>query len=340
MSETSRKRTFGTLVTKKSASAIVVFVCLLISSFQGSLGYSLPRTPRSISEKGFTVRPRGWTPTKVQNNAHTRQNYNLVSGLKKEPTRKGYYAGLENEHARTSTALFQRNALPEEGDEGPSSLPQQDDLFDGRTTLILVGGQSLLIVAAAIAAAILQTPNWGFGPNIVFDLKSIGGGFLLALPLGGLAAALDLIEDRFPALQDVTKATQRSILALMGGTFKPLFAFFTALALGLAAGFGEEMLFRGILQYELANRFGPVLAVGAASIVFGALHAVTPLYAFLATLASVYFGAIYLAFDNLAVPIWCHTIYDVGALYYAHWTVCQLTQQERNEIAFWEGPGK
>jgi len=109
----------------------------------------------------------------------------------------------------------------------------------------------------------------------------------------------------------------------------------------LAAGFGEEMLFRGVLQYEIASRFfgGAVTGVTLSSIVFGALHAVTPLYAGLATIASVYFGSIYLWSDNLAVPIACHTVYDIGALFYAHWTVCQLPLAEIKALATWEGPG-
>jgi uncharacterized protein len=220
-----------------------------------------------------------------------------------------------------------------------STPEKEDDLFDGRTTLALVGGQSVIIVAAILAAFVLGTPNWGLGPGVSFNLDALQVGTLCTVPLFALAAALDLIEDRFPALQDVTKATYRSVLALLGGTFKPTLALVTATALGLVAGLGEEMLFRGVLQYELAERFGPWIAVGVASIVFGVLHAVTPAYAALAGMASLYFGSLYLYFDNLGIPIFCHAIYDVGALYYAHWTVSQLPAGERKALANWKGPG-
>jgi membrane protease YdiL (CAAX protease family) len=213
-----------------------------------------------------------------------------------------------------------------------------DDQFNVKTTIFLVGGQSLLIAAAIAIAYVIGTPNFGFGPNISFDLASLKTGALLTLPLGLLAALLDLVEDRFPALQDVTTATQRSVLALMGGTLKPGFALATSVLLGLAAGVGEEMLFRGILQYELCGRFGTTVALGLSSVIFGALHAVTPLYAILASLASLYFGALYLMTDNLAVPIACHAIYDVGALLFAHWTVTRLTETERRDLSMWEGP--
>jgi membrane protease YdiL (CAAX protease family) len=213
-----------------------------------------------------------------------------------------------------------------------------DELFDVRTTLSLVGGQSVLIVVAVAVAAALGTPNFGLGPKIDFGAPSLTQGFLMTLPLGILAYALDLIEDSVPALQDVTKATQRSVLAFLGGSFKPLIGLSTSVALGLAAGLGEEMLFRGVLQYETGLRTGDVVAVALTSIIFGALHAVTPLYALLASLASVYFGYLYLSSGNLAVPISTHAIYDIGALFYAHWTVAQLSEAEKVDLLEWQGP--
>ena len=132
---------------------------------------------------------------------------------------------------------------------------------------------------------------------------------------------------------------RRSVLALMGSTFKPRLGLFVAVLLGTAAGLGEEMLFRGVLQYELIGRLGTVIGVGLSSVVFGLLHAVTPAYAFLATLASVYFGFLYLHTGNLAVPIITHGLYDVLALMYAHWCVANLSPTEQKALAEWEGPG-
>ncbi|VEU45055.1 unnamed protein product [Pseudo-nitzschia multistriata] len=221
------------------------------------------------------------------------------------------------------------------GDE-TNNETTDDKLFDFKTTIALVGGQSLLIVVAAIAAKFVGTPNFGLGPNIDFGLAAIGKGILWSLPLGALAVALDFVEDRFQALQDVTKATQSSVLSLLGGTFKPVLGGLTALALGIAAGFGEEMLFRGVLQADLASRTASeVVAVGLSSVIFGALHAVTPLYAILATLASVFFGWLYLATGNLAVPIATHAFYDWAALLYAHWTVTNMSESEQQSLLAW-----
>ena len=232
--------------------------------------------------------------------------------------------------------LESSNSDAEVSDAGDSD----DKLFDAKTTIALVGGQSVLIGVAAIAAKFVGTPNYGLGPGIDASLPYILQGLLWSIPLGLLAVALDFVEDKFPGLQEVTKATQSSVLSLLGGTFKPFLGITTALALGAAAGIGEEMLFRGVLQFELGSRLGSeVIAVGLTSIVFGALHAVTPLYAGLAALASVYFGWLYLATGNLMVPIVTHAFYDWAALLYAHWTVANMSDAEQQSLLEWRFGG-
>ena len=158
------------------------------------------------------------------------------------------------------------------------------------------------------------------------------------MPLFALAAVLDVVEKYVPALEDVSKATSRSVLALMGGERKPLLALAISIGLGAAAGWGEEMLFRGVLQSELSDNIGELLALGSSAVIFGALHAVTPLYALLAGVASLYFCELFIQYDNLAVPIVCHGLYDVGALMAAHWSVSGLTEDERIALANWEPP--
>lgn len=209
----------------------------------------------------------------------------------------------------------------------------KDPIFNGQMTISLIGGQSLLIVGSIIAAYILHTPNYGLGSNFSLTATAMQQGALATLPLFGLAAFLDIFEERVQALKDVSRATQRSVLALLGTTRKPVIALMTAVALGLAAGIGEEMLFRGIFQSEMTSRFGSIAAISSTSVVFGALHAVTPLYAFLASVASVFFGLLFQNSDlNLAVPIVAHTLYDVGALLWAHYTVTGMPQEEQMEI--------
>jgi len=241
--------------------------------------------------------------------------------------------------ARTKVAL----AAEENNDtsESDTSFP-----FSLLTAITLVGGQSILIAVSVAIAAFLKVPNYGLGESFVINGAAIQTGALTTLPLFFIAYALDFVEDKVPALQQVTKATQRSVLAMMGGEFNFGTALLVSGALGAAAGIGEEMLFRGLLQTQLLQL--PALAsipgwisVLITSIIFGALHAITPLYAIIATIASMYFGYLFLwtadSYQqlNLAIPIICHALYDVGALLWAHYEVSKMTRQEQIELNQW-----
>jgi uncharacterized protein len=249
------------------------------------------------------------------------------------------FLSIHQQNPRSKIILFE---APENQDDildiENSSDADDDKLFNIQTTISLVGGQSVLVGVAALAAAVVGTPNFGLGPGFSLSWDALTYGTLLSLPLGVLAIVLDVVEERVPALQDVTKATQRSVLALLGGKWKPAVAVITALALGIAAGVGEEMLFRGVLQYELEARLGGFVAVTVASLIFGALHAVTPLYAFLASLASIYFGWLYTSSGNLTVPITTHAVYDFLALLYCHYEVSKMTTAEQRALAEWKAP--
>ncbi|MGC4002058.1 MAG: CPBP family intramembrane metalloprotease [Pirellulales bacterium] len=123
---------------------------------------------------------------------------------------------------------------------------------------------------------------------------------------------------------------------LMEMRVRPLFATLSIphlLILSAAAGFGEELLFRGLLQPLLIvvfdmfeTRPGVAWAViGLTSLAFGALHALSPVYFVLATVMSVYLGWLMLRTENLAVPILVHALYDAVALIW----LCKADSPER-----------
>lgn len=177
----------------------------------------------------------------------------------------------------------------------------------------------------------------GLGVGFSLSLDAAVQGIQWTIPLFGIAAVMQLIEPHSPALQGVTKATQRSVLAVMGRARRPLFALLVSILLGAAAGWGEEWLFRGVFQSALSGKFSSSTALAITGIVFGLLHAVTPIYALLAGAASFYFGWVYIQSGNLAVPMICHAVYDVGALLWAHYSVTSMSAKEQDEIL--EGPG-
>ena len=86
------------------------------------------------------------------------------------------------------------------------------------------------------------------------------------------------------------------------------------ISLSLAAGVGEEMLFRGLLQDWVASWMGPIVAVAAGALAFGACHAVSKPYLVLTTIIGVFFGILYVLTGNLVAPIVCHAAYDVVAM--------------------------
>jgi membrane protease YdiL (CAAX protease family) len=155
--------------------------------------------------------------------------------------------------------------------------------------------------------------GWLFGPSAFATLRWTISGLLF-----GLLAALPMIAGFFLLLQSEYRSIKRirqifndvAIPFLVGSTW------FDLAVLSLMAGIGEEMLFRGVAQAALDNWLGPWLGLALASVLFGLLHALTPAYALLASLAGAYLGVIWLATGNLLVVIEAHALYDFIALSY------------------------
>ena len=83
--------------------------------------------------------------------------------------------------------------------------------------------------------------------------------------------------------------------------------------ISLLAGFGEEFLFRGLIQTKLG--------IVAASVIFGLFHAVSPAYVIAATIMGFYIGAAYQMSGGLLVPVQIHFVYDLAALVYIRYFV-------------------
>lgn len=79
------------------------------------------------------------------------------------------------------------------------------------------------------------------------------------------------------------------------------------IVISVLAGFGEELFFRGFLQ--------PRIGIAAASVIFGALHALTFGYFLLAAAMGFYLGWLLQHTGNLLVPMAVHSLYDIFALH-------------------------
>jgi len=140
--------------------------------------------------------------------------------------------------------------------------------------------------------------------------------------LWGLAATGPMLlgfwmMERFPwgPLADLQRDVERLVIPL----FRECSIVELAL-LSLAAGVGEEMLFRGLFQHGLAEWLGPPwgawIALGVASVVFGLAHMLSVTYAILATVIGLYLGLLLIWNENLLVPAIAHGLYDFVALCY------------------------
>jgi membrane protease YdiL (CAAX protease family) len=84
------------------------------------------------------------------------------------------------------------------------------------------------------------------------------------------------------------------------------------LILASIAGLSEELLFRGVIQPWIESSWGMTAGLVGSNIIFGLAHAITPLYAVLATFVGIYLS---LSLDyggdrNLLVPVVIHGLYD------------------------------
>ena len=149
--------------------------------------------------------------------------------------------------------------------------------------------------------------------EVEFHLSFLGWGGLAALPLISLMVVLDRISSGpWGELRDLIR---RDIV--------PQFARLSLLELAvisLAAGVGEELLFRGFIQNGIASWFGStwgaLFALAVASLLFGFAHSISSAYVIAATLVGLYLGSLALSFGNIWVPMATHSVYDFLALVY------------------------
>lgn len=133
----------------------------------------------------------------------------------------------------------------------------------------------------------------------------------------GLFATLPLLV-LFFAMQQMTYPPVQKIhdllLSTLGGQLADCH-WTEMLILAGIAGFSEEALFRGFLQPWLEVGWGVSVGLLASNLLFALVHAVTPLYAFLAFLVGLYMGVMldYGGERNLLMPIVIHAVYDFVA---------------------------
>jgi len=221
-----------------------------------------------------------------------------------------------------------------------SSMPSpeekySDDVVSGsvkKTQFLFLVTQFALVPIAALISLALNTEGYGLGANFSIDPSSVKMGLLSCLPLFAVVGILEVLEPRFPALARVSAATQQAVLSLLGPYPRWGNAIIASILVGCAAGLGEEMLFRGVLQSAAVQKLGSTGGIVVASLLFGAVHLSTALYAVIACIAGLYFGSLYAWTGNLAIPLICHGVYDALALLWAHRAIVRMTESQRGDV--------
>lgn len=184
------------------------------------------------------------------------------------------------------------------------SIPQSQVAL---LALATEGGVGLL---ALVLGWVLGYP---LNDAVRWETAGWGWGALAAMPLFGVMALVVWLP----------WTPFRHLLETIDRTIVPLFRSCTLIDLALIsalAGLGEEMLFRGVLQRAMAGLWGPAagpwLGLAASSVLFGMAHSISRTYAVLATIIGAYLGGLWMASENLLVPIVAHAVYDFLALVY------------------------
>lgn len=183
-------------------------------------------------------------------------------------------------------------------ERGPE-LPSASEFFKKglffETSLALVGLFILYLSQDGIANLYWNLESWGD------PLRWIYGLGLIVLPLGFAVYATSQIGLKSSIVQEIDTNVRR----VLGPILTNLNGVQIAL-LSLAAGVGEEMLFRGALH--------PFLGTAFTALIFGAVHAISWAYFIVATIMSLYLSVVYEWSHNILLPILIHFIYDWVAL--------------------------
>jgi uncharacterized protein len=141
--------------------------------------------------------------------------------------------------------------------------------------------------------------------NIHFSEMAILYGVIGTMPLFLMFLALEKIQG-----DSVVKIKNLLLNTLGPGLHS--YHWTDLLILASIAGVSEELLFRGVIQPWIENSWGATAGLIASNILFGLVHAVTPLYAVLAMLVGIYLSLslTYGGETNVLVPIIIHGFYD------------------------------
>lgn len=168
-----------------------------------------------------------------------------------------------------------------------------------------------LFEAAVLAVAFVGGWLTGVNPTAALELdgNDLLIGIFATIPMLLLLAICFVVRSK--GLRQVREFVRDTI-----GPYLVDCHWYDIVLLALLAGICEEAFFRGFLFLWL-EAWNPALAILISNMLFGLAHAVTPMYAMLASFLGLYLTALIAAdpTPNLLIPITAHSLYDLVAFY-------------------------
>lgn len=157
----------------------------------------------------------------------------------------------------------------------------------------------------------------GFDPRSLVpdwrDWYSIGEGLVVGFLAGVMLVFVMLILALFPlrSIQSLNEHAERQMRLLLSGL-----SVAQLIAVSLAAGVGEELLFRGLVMQWLIGDMQScttqslIFGIIVSALVFGLAHPMSIAYVVFAFFMGLAMGVLHWYFQNLLVPIVAHWVYD------------------------------
>ena len=171
--------------------------------------------------------------------------------------------------------------------------------------MVIILFESLLIVLAFGLAL------W-WGIDLAGSIELSQGAVLLGIAaaiLPNLFLAWAAFGVRASWMVELRERTAKMMRQVFGARPRPVAV--VAVAFG---GVAEELLFRGVLIPALGEYMPVWLAVVTVGAAFGLLHPLTRVYALLAALLGIFWGALFVWTGNLLVPIIAHALNNLIAV--------------------------
>ena len=198
-----------------------------------------------------------------------------------------------------------------------TNSPPPENTAGFRLAIVVEGALGLVAIGLAKLFGVPLREQFAAGPHALLDDVLLG--VLATLPM--LAMFWAMLDARWRPFVDLKNQVRAMVRELF-----PRARIIELAIIAILAGVSEELLFRGVLQTLVGRWTSPLIGLVIASLIFGAMHAVSRLYFVLATVIGAYLGWLFVEFDDLTVPIVAHGLYDFVALVY-------LTRSKESEAA-------